>query len=108
MVVRECFGVPRSPAFLRVFLLGLSGLETATLVADPEGRLAFHRGSLLPLVSVRSVPHAVGGSWVVFWDGSFSPAGDVIGVAIGHTADQPLVQVGVPVSAMDASRSKGA
>ena len=84
--VRERFGVPHTPAFLRVFLLGLSGLQTASLITALEGRLASPRGEPLPVTPARPSPHMVGGSWVVSWDGSFSPGGAGIGVTIGWTA----------------------
>ena len=73
--VCERFGVPHSPAFLRVFLLGLSGLQTASLITALEGRLASPQGEPLPVVPARPSPRMVDGSWVIFWDGSFSPGG---------------------------------
>ena len=80
----EQFGVPHSPAFLRVFLLGLSGLQTASLITALECRLAFPREETLPVAPTQPSPK-VGGSWVVFWDRSFSPGGAGIGVTIGRT-----------------------
>ena len=87
IVVREHFGVPRSHAFLLVFLLGLSGLQTASLITAQEGRLASPLGEPLSVVPARPPPYMIGSSWVVFWDGSFSPRGAGIGVTIGWTAD---------------------
>ena len=84
--VREQFGVPRTPTFLNVFLLDLSGLQMASLITALEGRLASPRGEPLPVAPARPSPCTVGGSWVVFWDGSFSPGGAGIGVTIGRTA----------------------
>ena len=74
------------PAFLCVFLLGLSGLQMASLITALEGRLASPRGEPLPVAPAQPPPRTVGGSWVVFWDGSFSPGEAGIEVTIGWTA----------------------
>ena len=70
--LRARHGIPSFPAYLRVFLLGLSGLETGALVSDLEALLASSRGvrTSPPILGVPR-PLVVPGSWVVFWDGSF-------------------------------------
>ena len=78
------------------------------MISDLEQLLASVWAPASLLVPSRPLAHPIraGGSWLDFWDGSYSPSGAGIGVTIGRTKDLPLVHVGVPVVCTDATRTK--
>lgn len=77
-------------------------MDVLSVVRDPPAAGA-RLGALRPLP-----PPPSSGTWLVRWDGSFQTAGAAVGVTVGrlHSEGGPVLSVGVPVLAHDASRAE--